>query len=86
MPRDGSSDLLPRLIDHAHAAAPQAFEDFQLRKMRRNLFGRQGRLGGGRVIGKDGFRLQVQRHEAVGAQPGGRVLGQRRAALRTLGQ
>ena len=75
--------FLPRLIDHAHAAASEAFENFELRKMRGDLFGRQRRLRGGRVVGENGFRLQVQRHEAIGAKPGGRVCWQRRAALRT---
>ena len=63
--------FLPRLIDHAHAAAPEAFQDFQLRKMRRDLFGRQRRCAAGGVAGEDRFRLQVQRHEAIRAKPGG---------------
>ena len=75
--------FLPRLINHAHAPASEAFEDFKLRKMRGDLFGRQRRLRGGRVVGENGFRLQVQRHEAIGAQPGGRVVRQGHAALRT---
>ena len=77
--------LLPRLIDHPHAAASEAFEDFQLRKMRRDLFGRQRRLRGGPVARENRFRLQVQRHQAIGAKPRGRALSERRAALRTLG-
>ena len=34
--------FLPRLVNHPHAAAPQAGQDFELREMRRNLFQRRG--------------------------------------------
>ena len=73
--------FLTCLVNHAHAAAAEAFEDFELRKMRGDLFRRQRRLRGGRVVGENGFRLQVQRHEAIGTQPGGRALLDERAAL-----
>ena len=59
--------FLPRLVNHAHAAAPETFQNFKLRKVRGDLFGRQRRLRGGRVVGENGFRLQVQRHETIGA-------------------
>ena len=75
--------FLPRLVNHAHAAATEKFKNFELRKMRGDLFGRQRGLRGGRVVGENGFRLQIQRHETMGAQPGGRVLFEKRTALRT---
>jgi hypothetical protein len=78
--------FLPRLVNHAHAAASETFENFKLRKMRGDLFGRQRRLRGGRVVGENGFRFQVQRHQAIRAQSGGRILWQRCAALRTFWQ
>ena len=34
--------FLPRLVNHPHAAASQAGQDFELREMRRNLFQRGG--------------------------------------------
>jgi hypothetical protein len=75
--------LLPRFIDHTHAAASETFENFELRKMRGDLFGRQWWLRGGRVVGENSFRFQVQRHETIRAQPGGRVVRERCVALRT---
>jgi hypothetical protein len=78
--------FLPGLVNHTHTAASETFKDFKLWKMRGNLFGRQRRLCGRGVVGESGFRFQVQRHEAIGAQPGGRILWKRRAALRTFRQ
>ena len=73
--------FLPRLVNHAHAAASETFENFELRKMRGNLFGRQRRLCRGGVIGENGFRFQVQRHETIRAKSGGSIL--RQIAFRT---
>jgi hypothetical protein len=73
--------LLPRLIDHAHAAASETFKDFKLWKVRGDLFGRQWRLRGGRVAGENGFCFQVQRHEAARTKTFRRVRRQRRAAV-----
>ena len=42
--------FLPRLVDHAHAAAPEAFEDFELRKMRREFLRREWRQRPGAVV------------------------------------
>src|SRR5208337_2839566 len=75
--------LLPRLIDHAHAAAPETFQDFELRKMWRDLVGRQWRLCNGLLAGEGGLGPEVERHEAAWAKAGGRVGRQRRATLRT---
>ena len=75
--------FLPRLIDHAHAAATEKFKDFELRKIRGDLFGRQWWLHGRRVVRENGFRLQVQRHETMGTKPCGCILLEKRTALRT---
>ena len=38
--------FLPRLVNHAHAATTEAFEDLELRKMRREFLRREGEHGG----------------------------------------
>ena len=78
--------LLSCLVNHTHAAATEAFENFKLREMWGDLFGRQRRLRGRRIIGENGFRFQVQRHEAFGTQSFGCIRWQRYSALRTLGR
>ena len=65
--------LLSRLIDHPHATASKTFKDFQLRKVRRNLFRWQRRLSGRRIIGENSFRLQVQCHQAFGTNAFGGI-------------
>ena len=74
--------LLPRLIDRAHAAFADEFEDFELRKLRRE-FG-DGRRIERRLFGvRDGVRRRAGFEQAGGAKSGQRAGGQRRAALRT---
>jgi len=75
--------FLPGLVNDAHAAAAEEFEDLELGKVGGNLVRRQGRLGGGGVIGEDGFRLEVEGHEAGGAQAGGGAGREGHAALGT---
>ena len=85
---------LARLIDHAHAAAAQAFENFQLRELAGDLLQRRRgfRLGGTtlRAAGPDlgpgrlGLGRQVQSHQAARAKALGRVGGQRRPAALAL--
>ena len=81
--RDNPIQLrLARLVNHAHAAAPEAFQNFKLRKMR-GQFGRRGRRRHrGGFIRKNGLRSEIQRHHATRAEAAGHVLLERRAALR----
>ena len=81
--RDDAVQLfLPRLIDRAHAAFADEFEDFELRKLRREF-------GDGRRIERrlfrvgDGVRRRAHFEQAGGAKSGQRAGGERRAALRT---
>src|SRR4030095_9352937 len=57
--------LLPRLIHPPHSATPETFNDFKLGKMRCDLFEWQWRLHRHGVARENGFRLQIQRHEAI---------------------
>ena len=75
--------FLARFVHDTHAAPPQAFQDFKLRKMRGDLVRRQRRLRGSRVVREHGFRLEVQCHQAIWAQPRRRILAKRCPALRT---
>ncbi len=73
--------FLSRLVNHTHAAAPETFEDFELREMRRQ-FGRRKRLplcGQLRVALRWHHRLG---HEATRTKPRRGRRWQRRAALR----
>ncbi len=74
--------FLPRFIDRAHAAFADEFENFQLRKQRREL--RNGWRIKRRLFGVgDGVRRHAHFEQAGGAQSGQRAGGERRAALRT---
>ncbi len=77
--------LLPRLIDHAHPAAPEKLDDFELRKMRRDFLRRRWRERRRPFARQDGVRHKVQRPEALRAQPVHAPLGERRPAARAVG-
>ena len=79
--------FLPRLIDHAHPAAPETFQEIEPRKEPGDFFrfGRR-RLGcalqAGVFAAHFGLRGQIHRHEATRAEASRGVGRQRRAALR----
>ena len=65
---------LARLIDHAHAAAPEAFQDFQLRKVPGDFGRRRRRLDHLRAVragfaGCFGVRGQAHAQHAARAKP-----------------
>ena len=80
--RDDSIQLfLARLVNRAHAAFADEFEDFKLRKQRRE-FGNGGRREGGLFGVRDGIGSRAHLEQASGAKAGERARGQGRAALR----
>ncbi len=73
--------FLPRLVNRAHAALADEFEDFELRKFGRKLDDRRWRER--RLFGTgDGVRRRAHFEQAGGAKSGQRAGGERRAALR----
>ena len=74
--------LLPRLVNRAHAALADEFQDFELREQRRQ-FGDGRRLERRRLPARGGFVGRALFQQAGGAKPGERAGRQRRAALRT---
>jgi hypothetical protein len=83
--RDDAIQLrLARLVNHAHAAAPQTFQDFQLREVRGQFRrgGRRGHRGG--FVGENDLRFEVQRHDAARTQVAGGAFPQGSAALRAI--
>jgi len=81
---DSFQFLLPGLIDHAHAAAADEVEQFELGEERRQLRGRGWSPRGGSFrFGCNGFCFKRQRPQAARAQAFGRVGRHRHAAFWT---
>ena len=79
---DAVQFLLPRLVNRAHAALADEFEDFELGKFR-GEFGDGRRLERRRLPARGGFVGCALFQQAGGTKPGERAGGQRGAALRT---
>ena len=73
---------LPRLVNHAHPAAPEAGEDFELREMRGDLLDRRRRQRSGRT-GEQAAGFQIDRRKTTRTKPLGGVRKQRPPATRT---